>query len=86
MESGLVWITINFLGQISMRFDHYWDKVLAGQASTLSYVVLGTLCSICGLAYGFARIFLVVESVISLRQLPVPTYVIPDWSLLIPHL
>ena len=86
MGSGLVWITINFLGQISKRFDHYWDKVLAGQASTLSYVVLGTLCSICGLAYGFARIFLVVESVISLRQLPVQAYVIPDWSLLIPHL
>ena len=84
--SGLVWMTINFLGKTSKRFDHYWDEVLGGQASRMSYVVLGILCSICGLAYGLARIFLVVESIISLRQLPVQAYVVPNWSLLIPHL
>ena len=84
--SGLVWMTINFLGKTSKRFDHYWDEVLAGQASRVSYIVLGILCSICGLAYGLSRIFLVVESIISLRQLPVQAYIVPNWSLLIPHL
>lgn len=45
MESGLIWLTINFFGQTSQRFDHYWDQVLRGKA-----------------------------------------YLIPDWSLLVPHL
>ena len=69
--SGLIWMTINFLGQASQRFDRYWDSVMARQASLPSYIIIGSLCSVCGLAYGYARIFLVVESAISLRQLPI---------------
>lgn len=86
MGAGLLWLAINFLGQVWARFDLYWDTVVAWKAGRASYAILGILCIVCGIAYGLARIFLVVESLVSLRKLPVQTYVVPDWLLLIPHL
>jgi hypothetical protein len=38
------------------------------------------------LAYIPARIFLVVEAFISLRDMPVEVYQTPNWTQLIPHL
>ncbi|RVX71197.1 hypothetical protein B0A52_04771 [Exophiala mesophila] len=35
MASGLVWLTINFLAQVSTGFDRYWDKVMEGRASRI---------------------------------------------------
>lgn len=86
MASGFLWLWINFFGQVSPSFDAYWDKVLARGASWYSYTILGFLCTVCGLVYGFARIFLVVEAVISLRSLPITAYQTPHWSQLVPHL
>jgi len=86
MASGVLWLCINFLGQLSRSFDKYWDNILARRASWPIYVILGFLCTICGLAYGFARIFLITEAVVSLRRLPVAAYNTPDWSQVIPHL
>jgi hypothetical protein len=40
-------------------------RVLALQADRTSYLVLGSLCFVCGVAYALARIFLVVEAFIS---------------------
>lgn len=85
IASGLIWLFINFLGRISSKFDRYWDRILAGKASRVIYVSLTVICGICGLAYGFARVFLVVESIISLRRMPVAMYETPDWSQRIPH-
>ncbi|KAG0647919.1 hypothetical protein D0Z07_5648 [Hyphodiscus hymeniophilus] len=84
--SGGVWLTINLLARLSNAIDAYWDRVLARRAHWASYVVLGTLCSVCGVAYGFARIFLVVEAFISIRRLPVEAYQTPNWTEVIPHL
>jgi hypothetical protein len=80
MASGFLWLCINFFGQVSQRFDKYWDDILARRASWSSYVVIGFCCTICGLAYGFARIFLIAEAVVSLRRMPVAAYDTPDWS------
>ena len=86
IASGLIWLCVNFLGQVSHSFHAYWDKVLARRAGWWSYLVVGSLCIVCGLAYGFARMFLVVEAAISLQSLPITAYQTPDWSQLIPHL
>lgn len=86
MASGLLWLCINFLGQVSKPFDAYWEEILAHHAGFWSYTIIGSLCTVCGLAYGFARMFLVVEAVISLRSLPIMAYQTPEWSQLIPHL
>ncbi len=50
---------------------------LESRVFTVIYVLLIILCCVGGLAYGFARILLVVKPVISLRRLPVQAYVIP---------
>ena len=86
MASGFLWLCINFLGQVSRSFDNYWDNIVAGGGSRAVNAVVGFLCTICGFAYGFARLYLLVEAVISLRRLPVAAYNTPDWSELIPHL
>lgn len=84
--AGSVWLTICFLGTISKRFLAIWDTCLTGRAGTGVYVCLVPVCTICGLAYAFARVFLVVESIVSLREMPPKMYWNPNWPQVIPHL
>ena len=84
--SGLVWIMINLLAHTSTGFKAYWGRVESLRAHWTSLVSLGTLATICGLAYLLARIFLVVEAFISLRKLPAAAYETLQWSQLVPHL
>lgn len=84
--SGLVWLSINLLAHLSKSIDAYWERVMALQASRVSHLFLGFLCSICGIAYVFARAYLVVEAIVSIRQMPVTAYQTPDWAQIIPHL
>ncbi|KAI9891057.1 MAG: hypothetical protein M1814_003408 [Vezdaea aestivalis] len=84
--SGLIWLQINALGSLFPKFNAFWDKIMAARAGLLVNLLIGILCTICGLAYGFARIYLVVESFISLRQLPISAFETPEWTALIPHL
>lgn len=83
--SGFIWLTINFLAHQFRFIDAYWDKVLALRAHRSSYLILCSLCSICGVAYVFSRIFLVIEAFISIRQLQIAAYRTPYWTQLIPH-
>ncbi|MCJ1241384.1 hypothetical protein MMC14_009389 [Varicellaria rhodocarpa] len=83
---GFLWLSINWLARLSSSLNNYWDRVMAREAHWTSYLLLGTICSVCGIAYVFARIFLVVEAFISIRQLPSAAYETPNWTQLIPHL
>lgn len=83
--SGLVWLIINLLAFHFRVIDKYWDEVLAFQARRRSYIILGTICSLCGFAYVFARMFLVIEAWISIRRLPLAAYKTVDWTQLFPH-
>lgn len=84
--SGLVWVCINLVAQASSRIDHFWISFLRHQTPWWSYPVVYGLCSICGVAYVFARAFLVVEAFISVRELPVEAYDTTRWAQLVPHL
>jgi hypothetical protein len=77
---------INLLALESKAIDAYWDRIVALKSHMSSYIIIGSLCFICGTAYIFARIFLVLEAFISIRQLPIAAYKTPDWTQLIPHL
>lgn len=71
------------LYNISQR--NSWEKTYY----SLQHIYLQTIfCGACvmGLAYVFARIFIVVEAFISLRDLPIEVYETPNWTQLIPHL
>lgn len=84
--SGSLWLTINFLGFLSKRFLDAWDFALNGNANRAVYIILVPICGAHGLAYAFARLFLVVEAVISLRKMPPSMYATPNWPQVIPHL
>ena len=84
--SGLTWILINMLARISKGFKAYWREVESLRAHWISLVGLGSLATLCGLAYLLARIYLVVEAFISLRNLPVAAFDTLQWTQLVPHL
>lgn len=84
--SGALWLTINFLGFLSSKFSAAWDLALTGQAHKAVYIILVPVCAVHGIAYAFARLFLVVEAIISLRKMPPSMYVTPNWPQVIPHL
>lgn len=84
--SGLTWIMINMLARTFRGFKSYWVKVESLRAHWTGLVGLGSLATLCGLAYLLARIFLVVEAFISLRKLPAAAFETLEWTQLIPHL
>ena len=84
--SGLTWILINLLARTFKGFKAYWKEVESLRAHWTSLVGLGSLATLCGLAYLLARIFLVVEAFISLRKLPAAAFETLQWTQLVPHL
>ncbi|CCD43461.1 hypothetical protein BofuT4_P011370.1 [Botrytis cinerea T4] len=84
--SGLLWLCINGLARAIKPIDQFWDRFVALKEHWASYLVIGFLCTVCGIAYVVARIYLVVEAFISIRKLPVGAYGTPDWTTVVPHL
>ncbi|APA07657.1 hypothetical protein SS1G_00811 [Sclerotinia sclerotiorum 1980 UF-70] len=84
--SGALWLCINGLARASKRVDEFWDRFLALRVNRVVYAVIGSLCTVCGVAYVVARIYLVVEAFVSIRKLPVGAYGTPDWTVVVPHL
>ncbi|KAL8675470.1 MAG: hypothetical protein Q9168_000171 [Polycauliona sp. 1 TL-2023] len=84
--SGFTWIFINMFARSFPRFKSYWIEVETLQAHWTSLVGLGSLAFLCGLAYLLARIYLVVESFISLRKLPASAFQTVEWTQIVPHL
>jgi hypothetical protein len=84
--SGLLWAGIHVLASLSARTWWVWYDTMSGQAPKWLNVVLGIVCGICGVAYLFSRAYLIIESFISLRHLPVAAYVVPEWTLGVPHI
>lgn len=54
---GLLWLSINMLAHISTSLNYYWDEVVAFRVRWINYLVLGTVCSVCGVTYIVARNF-----------------------------
>lgn len=84
--SGLLWAGLHVLASISASTWWTWYNIMSGDASKWLKVTLGVVCGICGLAYLFARAYLILESFMSLRNLPVAAYVVPEWTLGVPHI
>ncbi|MCJ1403744.1 hypothetical protein MMC11_006967 [Xylographa trunciseda] len=84
--SGLVWVMLNMLARTFKGFHTYWKRVEYLHAHWASLVGLGSTATICGLLYILARVYLVIEAFISLRQLPELAYETLQWTQLVPHL
>ena len=84
--SGLTWIMINMLARTFPRFKAYWKEVETLRAHWTSLICLGSLPILCGIANLLARIYLVIESFISLRKLPASAFDTTEWTQVTPHL
>lgn len=56
-----------------------------GKKSIVQSVALGIVVFVCGFSLFLARIFIVVEAFVSIRELPVEAYDTPQWSDVFPH-
>ncbi|KAK7943071.1 uncharacterized protein PG986_012184 [Apiospora aurea] len=83
--SGLLWSILNLLGHFSGSVWWYWYNQLAGHGSRMSRIILLILCTIGRTLYVVARVYLVVEALVSLRALPASAYDSPSWILTVPH-
>lgn len=84
--SGLVWLTINLSAKLYKPIDDLWIGQRLSRAPWVKSWLLALLCAVCGSLYLFARLYLVVEAFISIRQLPVDAYQTPNWTEILPHL
>ncbi|KAF8856437.1 hypothetical protein BDZ45DRAFT_745482 [Acephala macrosclerotiorum] len=65
--------------------ENSWERIFDILDDIHDFISLYGVC-ILGLAYIFARMFIVVEAFISLRDLPIGVYQTPNWTQSIPHL
>ncbi len=65
--SGLVWLLINLIAQISKPFDDYWNRTRLSHAPFATLVPLIIVCGLCGSLYIFAWMYLVFMAFISIR-------------------
>ncbi|KAK4693587.1 hypothetical protein P7C71_g3848, partial [Lecanoromycetidae sp. Uapishka_2] len=84
--SGLVWLTINLSAKIYKPIDDLWIGQRLSKAPWVKSWVIAMICAICGALYIFARLYLVIEALISIRELPLGAYQTPDWTEIFPHL
>jgi hypothetical protein len=82
----MMWAEIHVLAQFSVRLWWTCYDLISGEASMWLTFIVRIICSICGLAYLLARAFLIVEAFVALRLLPVAAYVVPEWTLGVPHI
>ena len=83
--SGLLWAMIHVVAQFSEAIWWLWYRLLVGEASSASKTTLTVFCVMGGAMYVFGRIYLILESFISLRSLPAAIYTIPSWAVSVPH-
>jgi hypothetical protein len=83
--SGVLWV---MLCSACFRYRWaklYWDRFKYLQATWLEYLFSGSIMLACGVTYIFARMFLVVDGLVSMRVLPRDAFAVPIWTSYIPH-
>lgn len=58
---------------------------MSGDAPRWLMFSMSVICGTCGLMHVFSRAYLIVEAFVSLRLPPVGPYVVPEWTLGVPH-
>lgn len=84
-SGSAAWLSVNMLAIKSTWASVWWDDFVGLGKPWWQYAFWIPVASVCGLAYVFARVFLVVGAVASLRSLEKRAYDTPEWSTSIPH-
>lgn len=82
---GGLWVILNFLVTKYPRLNEFWEHWMDGEKNWLESVGLGIVVFICGFSLLLARVFIVVEAFISIRELPKMAYQTPQWTNVFPH-
>ncbi|KAL8372196.1 hypothetical protein RB595_001813 [Gaeumannomyces hyphopodioides] len=82
---GGLWVMLNFLVARFRRLNQFWEHWMDGKKPLWQSLLLGAVVFICGLGLVLARVFIVVEAFISVREMPESAYRTPEWSDMIPH-
>ena len=83
---GGLWIILNYAAQAYGPLNEFWEGWMDGKSNWYFNVVIGALVFVCGTSFAAARLFIVVEAIISIRRLPAAAYLTPDWTQVFPHL
>jgi hypothetical protein len=67
---GGLWIILNYVAQAYRPLNEFWENWMDGKSSWYFNLVIGALVFICGFSFCAARLFIVVEAVISIRACP----------------
>ena len=83
---GGLWVLVNYLVSSQPGLNDFWEKWMSGEKSWWHNILLGSLVFICGLSLVIARVYLVVEAFLNIRELPMKAYETPSWTQSFPHL
>lgn len=84
--SGAFWFALNVFAFMVPWAKRWFRRFREFKVHWAQVLLLGIGASACGLCYIFARVYLVVEAVISLRRVPADVYATPNWTDVVPHL
>lgn len=82
---GGLWIVLNWIAQAYKPLNEFWEGWMKRKKTILHNFVLGALVFLYRSALGLARAFIVLESFLSIRELPQAAYQTPTWSQVLPH-
>lgn len=82
---GGLWVMLNFIVTQLPRLNEFWERWADGEKTSLENVGLGVVVFVCGFSLVLARIFVVVEAFVSIREQPVEAYSTPEWTNIFPH-
>ncbi|KAI0902288.1 hypothetical protein F4806DRAFT_446459 [Annulohypoxylon nitens] len=82
---GGLWVVLNAIVAKIPALNEFWEHWMDGKKTWWQNLGLGALVLLCGFSLVLARIFIVVEAVISIRELPASAYQTPEWIDLFPH-
>lgn len=82
---GGLWVVLNFTVTRIPRLNRFWDHWMDGEKTGLESFGLGLVVFVCGFSLFLARIYVVVEAFVSIRELPAKAYATPEWTNVFPH-
>lgn len=82
---GGLWVVLNFIVARLPQLNDFWEHWADGEKTSFENFGLGLIVFICGFSLVFARIFVVVEAFVSIREQPLEAYATPEWTNIFPH-
>ena len=82
---GGLWIILNYAAQAYRPFNVFWERWMDGGGRWWQNVLISVPVVVCGSSLIWARAFIVIESFISIRELPAGAYDTPTWAQVFPH-